>query len=118
MNARRAVLLAAAVDVVAVASLWLPWWEAPRRPVLLVPLPAAPGDAETWSGWEVLGRVPATLLVLLAIAAAGAALIPAAIRIGLGRIAAAAGGGCAASAALVALITWGPSPAPGAWLAL
>jgi hypothetical protein len=118
MNARRAVLLAAAVDVVAVASLWLPWWEAPRRPVLLVPLPAVPGDAETWSGWEVLGQVPATLLVVLAIAAAGAALTPAAIRIGLGRIAAAAGGASAASAGLVALITWGPSPAPGAWLAL
>jgi hypothetical protein len=118
MNVRRAVLVAAALDIAAAATLWLPWWQAPVRPVLLQPLPSAAGDAETWSGWEILGWLPSTLLVVLGIAALGLAPTSGSVRTVAGRTVAAAGGASAASAALFVLLTWGASPAPGGWLAL
>jgi hypothetical protein len=114
---RRPVVIAAALDLVAAAALFLPWWQASVTPVRLELPPAAPGDAETWSGWEVLGQMPAAVLAVLAVMAVAAALIPAVAR-GPGRALAAACGVCATSCGVVVLAGWGAGPAPGVWVAL
>jgi hypothetical protein len=52
----RALLAAVALAAVPALLLPLPWWTAPRPPVLLTGHgPAVPGEADRWSGLELAG---------------------------------------------------------------
>jgi hypothetical protein len=65
--------LLASLGFAAAAALLLPlpWWTAPRAPVVLVGTgPPARGEAAGQAGWELAGPVSTTLLVALVVAAA------------------------------------------------
>jgi hypothetical protein len=65
--------LLAALGFAAAAALLLPlpWWTAPRAPVVLVGTgPAVRGETAGQAGWELAGPITAALLVALVVAAA------------------------------------------------
>jgi hypothetical protein len=117
-----ALLAGAALAVVPVVTLPLPWWTAPRQPVVLLGVdPAMPGAAARWSGWEVLGVLHSALLVALVAAAVSVVLLRSrhggrwavAARVLL----VAAGAGLVATGVWV-LAGWGGAAAVGAVLAI
>ena len=104
-----------ALAAVAAAALLLPWGRAGAGPVLLEAglLRALPPDA--WSGIEVTG---ARALVVAALAAV-AVVVGASTWDSTGaRACVAAGGGAAAACGVAALVGWGPTAAPGVWVAV
>ncbi|MDN5932287.1 MAG: hypothetical protein L0I24_14655, partial [Pseudonocardia sp.] len=85
-------LAAAALTLLAAAALTLPWWRSVPA-VRLDTGPPVPQAAGTWAGWEVLGIPVTALLVVLALAAAGAVLLHPAADGTRALVAAAAGAG-------------------------
>lgn len=107
--------VAAALGVVAVAALLLPWWRAAVSPVLLAVGPSQGLDADTWPGWEVAGVPLAALQCVVAVAALAATLRKTdTLAHGL---TAAAGAG-AAALGISALVKWGVSGAAGPWVTI
>jgi hypothetical protein len=117
-----ALLTAAALVAVPAVTLPLPWWTAPRRPVVLTGTgPAVPGEATRWSGWEVIGTASAALLVALVVAAATVVLLYA--RRGgrwavAARVLVAVAGAAFVAAGTSVLAGWGSGAALGAVIAL
>ncbi len=128
---------AAGLAALGVACVILPWWRAAVPPVLLVDGPPQPLAADTWTGVELLGAPLTIGLAVLALAAAvgqagwraaGATSHPSGpprtppvgcevIRRGARCAVAALVGAATAAGAGRVLATWGPSAAPGAWVA-
>ncbi|GAA1305700.1 hypothetical protein [Pseudonocardia xinjiangensis] len=117
-----ALLAAAALAVVPLVTLPLPWWTAPRQPVVLLGVgPALPGAAARWPGWELLGPLRTVLLAALVVAAVSVVLLRSR-RGGRWAVAArvllvAAGAGLVATGVWV-LAGWGGSAAAGAVIAI
>ena len=111
--------LPAACAAGAAAALLLPWWRADGGPVLLGAGPVTGLPPDAWTGLEVAGAWAvvvavstgaAVLLALVTCVAPRSAVVA--------RGAAAAAGAGAAVGAVRALVAWGPSGAPGVWVAL
>jgi hypothetical protein len=103
----------AGLAAVAVAALLLPWWRAAAGPVLLGGGPLRALAADSWTGIEVTGE-RALVVATLAVAAVVAGALRAATG---GRACLAATGAAAATCGVTALVGWGPTGAPGAWVA-
>ena len=111
--------LPAAFAAGAAAALLLPWWQADGGPVLLGAGPVTELPPDAWSGVEVVGP----WAVVVALSTGVAVLLALVARIAPRSAVAARGAGAAAGAAaavgaLRALVTWGPSGAPGVGVAL
>ena len=106
--------VSAGLAAVAAAALLLPWWRAGAGPVLLGGRPLRALPADSWTGVEVAGGralVVAGLAVVAVVAGA-----PPRAKTG-GRACVVAAGAAAAACGVAALVGWGPTGAPGAWVA-
>jgi hypothetical protein len=106
MAARRppAVFAAAVLAAVPVLLLAVPWWTAPPPVVLTGRDPAMPGPAASWVGWDLVGPLRGTLLVVLL---AGAAVALVAGRAAAARALLVAGGAASAVVGVEVLLGWG-----------
>jgi hypothetical protein len=116
---------AAAPAVAAAAALALPWWRADRGPSLLDAGPSRSAAPDVWAGFEVAGpravvvvALAVAVLAVVVLAVVARAAVHADTRGGVGARSCVAGAGAATSACgAAALVGWGPTAAPGAWLA-
>ncbi len=109
---------AGALAVLAAAAFALPWWRAERGASLLGAGPVRTAAPDVWTGTEVAG-LRAVLVVALAVVALAVSALAAVRASGAAgaRSGVAATGAAAAACGAAALVGWGPTTAPGAWLA-
>lgn len=107
-SGQRAIVAGVGLCVIAAAALWLPWWEASRRPVVLGRGPAR-GVVEQWSGTEIVGagRSVAVVLLVLAAVVVVAWFVRAGRVPGLARVLVAASGTAAVATAVASRASWG-----------